>query len=161
MNIQIDLVLTQILGFVLFVWILRRLAWGPVVNVLEARRDRIREDFAAAERAKREADELKARFDQELKGIEAKARVRIQEAVAEGQKVAAEIKQQAQAEAQHRLERAGDEILREREKAKELLKQQVAHLSILTAEKILRQKLDDANQRKLVATYIDEVGQIR
>lgn len=161
MNIQIDLVLTQILGFVLFVWILRRLAWGPVVNVLEARRDRIREDFAAAERAQREADELKVRFDQELKGIEAKARVRIQEAVAEGQKVAAEIKQQAQAEAQHRLERAADEILREREKAKELLKHQVAHLSILTAEKILRQKLDDANQRKLVATYIDEVGQLQ
>jgi F-type H+-transporting ATPase subunit b len=161
MNIQIDLVLTQILGFVLFVWILRRLAWGPVMNVLEARRDRIREDFAAAERAKHEADELRGRYEQDLRGIEAKARQRMQEVIAEGQKVAAEMKHQAQTEAQQRLERAADEILREREKAKELLKEQVAHLSILTAEKILRQKLDDANQRRLVAAYIDEVGQLR
>jgi F-type H+-transporting ATPase subunit b len=161
MDIKLDLVLTQMLGFVLFVWILRRLAWGPVMNVLEARRDRIREEFAAAERARAEAHELKARYEQDLRGIEVKARQRMQDAIAEGQKVAAEIKHQAQDEATARLERASDEIVREREKAKELLKEQVAHLSILTAEKILRQKLDDANQRRLVATFIDEVGALR
>ena len=65
--------------------------------------------------------------------------------------MAAEIKAQAQQEAQHRLQRAEDEIDREREKAKETLKEQVIHMSFRTAEKILRQKLDDPAQRKLVA----------
>ena len=36
--IDIRLVLTQILGFLLLVWILGRYAWGPVVATLEARR---------------------------------------------------------------------------------------------------------------------------
>ncbi len=158
--IDIRLVLTQVLGFLLLVWVLGRYAWGPIVAMLEDRRKRIADQFEAADRAGREANELKAKFEQELRGIEARARARMQEAIAEGQKVAGEIKQQAQSDAMARLERADEEIVREREKAKVLLKERVAHLSILTAEKILRARLDDANQRRLVNAYIDEVGDL-
>jgi len=35
------------------------------------------------------------------------------------------------------------------------------HLAIRSAEKILRQKLDDPSQRKLVGEFIDEVGALR
>ena len=34
-------------------------------------------------------------------------------------------------------------------------------LSMRSAEKILRQKLDDTSQRKLVSEFIDEVGALR
>ena len=94
-------------------------------------------------------------------GCKAQARQRIQDGVAEGQRVAVEIRAQAQKEASQRLERAADEILREREKAKEILKEQVIALSLRTAEKILRQKLDDPAQRRLAAEFIDEVGALR
>ena len=60
-----------------------------------------------------------------------------------------------------RMQRAEDEMAREREKAKELLKEQVVSLSIRTAEKILQGKLDDPAQRKLAAAFIDEVGGVR
>jgi len=156
--IDIRQVLTQILGFVLMVWILRRYAWGPLLATLEARRQKIAGEFAAADRAKAEADALRAKYEADLRGIDAQARVKLTEAVSEGQKVAAEIKAQAQREAAQRLERAEQEIVREREKAKELLKEQVIRLSMRSAEKILRQKMDDATQRKLVGEFIDEVG---
>jgi F-type H+-transporting ATPase subunit b len=159
--IDIRLVLTQVLAFLLLVWIMGRFAWRPLVAMLEARRRKIADDLAAAEESKRQAEELRLRYEQEMRGIEAKARERLQEVVAEGQRVASEMKHQAQADATARIERADDEIEREREKAKELLKEQVAHLSIRTAEKILRAQLDDANQRKLVNAYIDEVGGLR
>ncbi|MEK7329634.1 MAG: F0F1 ATP synthase subunit B [Candidatus Eisenbacteria bacterium] len=159
--VDIRQVLTQILGFLLMVWILRRYAWGPVIGMLEARREKIAGEFKEADRQKAEALELKARYDSELKGIEAQARQRIQDAVAEGQRVAAEIRAQAQKDAAMRLERASDEIMREREKAKEILKEQVISLSLRTAEKILRQKLDEPAQRKLAGEFIDEVGALR
>jgi len=160
MNGLIDVrqVLTQIIGFLLMVWILRRFAWGPLLALLDARRNAIAGEFQEAERLKAEAEESKARFEQEMRSIDAHARQKLNEAVTEGQKVAAEIKSQAQQEAQARLQRAEDEIDREREKAKETLKEQVIHLSMRTAEKILRQKLDDPAQRKLVAEFVDEVG---
>lgn len=156
--IDVRLVLTQILGFLLTVWVLRRFAWGPLMAMLDRRRDAIAGEFAEAERLKTEAAEAKAHFEQEMRSIEAHARQKLNEAVTEGQKVAAEIKSQAHQEAQHRLQRAEDEIEREREKAKETLKEQIIHMSILTAEKILRQKLDDPAQRKLVGEFVDEVG---
>jgi F-type H+-transporting ATPase subunit b len=143
------------------VWVLRRFAWGPLMTLLDKRSEKIAGEFAEADRLKAEATESKARFEQEMRSIEAHARQKLNEAVTDGQKVAAEIKTQAQAEAQARLQRAEDEIDREREKAKETLKEQVVHMSIRTAEKILRQKLDDPAQRKLVGEFVDEVGAAR
>ena len=126
--------------------------------MLEARRQKIAGEFQEADRLKAEAQELKGRYEQELRGIEARARERLLEAVHEGQKVAGEIKAQAQQEAARRLERAADEIAREREKAKEVLKEQIIALSMRSAEKILRAKLDDPTHRKLASEFIDEVG---
>jgi len=159
--IDIRQVITQILGFLIMVWVLRHYAWGPLLAMLEARRARIAGEFEDAERMKAEALQVRGHYEQELRGIEAQARQRLQEAVAEGQKVAAEIRTQAQGEAAGRLERAQDEIAREREKAKEILKEQVIDLAMRSAEKILRQKLDEPAQRKLASEFIDEVGALR
>jgi len=163
MNGLIDIrqVATQILGFLILLWVMRKYAWGPILGSLEARRQKIAGDFEAARKAKADADATKLQLETELKGIEAKARLRLQEAVAEGQKVAGEIRTQAQAEAATRLARAQDDIAREREKAKEMLKEQVVSLSMRTAEKILRQRLDDAAQRKLIGEFVEEVGAIQ
>jgi F-type H+-transporting ATPase subunit b len=159
--INLRLVVTQILGFLILLWALNKWAFGPLLGMLEARRAKIAGEFAAAERAMAEAQEQKARFEQELRGIEARARQRLTEAVSEGQKVAAEIRQQAQAEATRRIERAQDDIARENEKAKERIKQQVIDLSLRSAEKILRQKLDEPAQRRLAGEFIDEVEALR
>ena len=159
--IDIRMVGTQILGFLLLLWGLSKWAWGPLTAQLEARRRKIAGEFAEAERRQLAADALKVKLEQDLRGIDAQARAKLQEAVAEGQKVAGEIRVQAQKDAQDRMARAEDEMMREREKAKELLKEQVIGLSIATAEKILKAKLDDPAQRKLAGQFIDEVGALR
>ncbi len=151
-------VVTQILGFLIMLWLLRKFAWGPVLGMLEGRRAKIAGEFTEAERRQADADALKAKYEQELRGIDALARQKLQEAVAEGQKVGAEIRQQAQVEAQKRIARAEDEIAREREKQKEIVKEQIIDLSMRTAEKILRARIDDAAQRRLAGEFIDQVG---
>jgi F-type H+-transporting ATPase subunit b len=159
--IDLRLVITQVLGFLIMLWILRRYAWAPVLKTLEDRREKIAGEFREAERRQAEADRHKAKYEQELRGIEASARARLQEAVAEGQKVAGEMRTQAQKDAQNRVALAEEQIAREREKSKELLKEQMIGLSLRAAEKILRQKLDDPAQRRLVGQFIDEVGAAR
>ena len=156
--IDVRQVLTQILGFLILLWGLRKFAWGPVLGMLEARRQKIAGEFDLAARKQADAEQLKGRYEQELRNIDAHAHQKLQEAVAEGQKVSAEIKAQANKEAADRFARAEDEIAREREKAKELLKEQMIHLALRSAEKILREKLDDHTQRRLVGEFIDEVG---
>jgi F-type H+-transporting ATPase subunit b len=152
------LVATQILGFLLMLWILRQFAWSKVLKLLEDRRQAIAGEFAEADRRKSAADEARVAYEQKIAEIERTARARLQEAVAEGQKVAGEIRNQAQKDATDRLARADQEIVREGEKAKEMLKERMIELSMRGAEKILRQKLDAASQRQLVSEFIDEVG---
>ncbi len=156
--IDFKLVLTEILGFVLLVWVLGRYAWKPILDKLEARRQKIEGDYADAERNRHEAEQLKAKFEADLRGIEAQARTRIQEAIVEGQKVAEEIKAQAHTDAQARLKRAEEEVALENDKARGAIREQIVTLSIRTAEKILRTKLDDPAQRRLAGEFIDEVG---
>jgi F-type H+-transporting ATPase subunit b len=155
------IVVTQILGFLLLVWGLNKWAFKPLLGLLEKRRESIAAEFKAADDRKADAEKLRTQYEQELRGIEAKARQRLQESMAEGQRLAGEIKTQAQEEASRRLHQAEDEIAREREKAKEILKEQMVALSVRAAEKILRQKLDDPTQRKLAGEFIDEVAALR
>jgi F-type H+-transporting ATPase subunit b len=159
--IDVRLVGTQILGFLVLLWAMRKWAWGPMVGILEKRREKIAGDFREADRVKEEARELKTSYELKLRAADAEARTRIQSAVEEGQRVAAEINAQAQVQATQRLARAEDEVTREREKAKEQLKEQIIRLSLGAAAKILRQKLDDPAQKKLASEFVDEVSALR
>jgi F-type H+-transporting ATPase subunit b len=154
-------VATQIVGFLLFLWLVRKFAWGPLLATLEARRAKIQGDLDDAEAKKRDAAELRAKLDHELRNIESQARTRIQEAVNDGQRIAADIKSDAQTEARARLARAEAEIEGERAKAQKSLRDDLAKLAVMGAERILRKKLDDGEQRRLIGEFLEEVKEIR
>ena len=146
-------VATQIVGFLIFLWLIRKYAWGPVLETLEQRRAKIVGDLAHAEQEKQDAAALKADLDRQLKGIEAQARQKIQEAVSEGQKIAADIKSDAQGQARARLERAEADIQTERLKAQKALHEDVARMAVAGAEKILRREVD----AKAHAQLLDDI----
>jgi len=154
-------VATQIVGFLIFLFLIRKYAWGPVLETLEARRAKIVGDLAHADKEKQDAAALKADLDRQLKGIEAQARQKVQDAVSEGQRIAAEIKSDAQNQARARLERAEADIQTERLKAQKALHEDVARMAVMGAEKILKKKLDEAEQRRLIAESIAEVREAR
>jgi F-type H+-transporting ATPase subunit b len=149
---------TQAIGFLLVLWVLGKYAWPKVLGFIEERQHRIRTDLQHAEFERAEASRLKSELDQELRAIEARARGRIQEAVGEGQRLAAEIKASAQKEATARLQRVADEIARERAKAAVALKEDLVHMAITASEKILREKLDAKTERRLAEEFIAEAG---
>lgn len=159
--IDIKQVLTQIVGFLIFLFLIRKFAWGPVLQTLEDRKAKIAGDLADAERKKQEAAELRAKLEQELRTIDQQARQKIAEAVAEGHKIATDIKTDAQAQARERLDRADAEIQGERAKAQKALLEDMARLAVGGAEKILRKKLDEAEQRRLVGEFIADAGELR
>lgn len=150
-------IVTQIIGFLVAVWILKRYAWQPVLRVLEDRRARIRSeiDETAADRVKA-AGTLKA-YEEKLRDIDAEGRARIQEAVREGEGVAAEIKDAARKEAHAFLDRAREEIERDKAKAKIELKQDVVDLSLRAAEKLLGETVDEEQNRRMVDAFIEDL----
>ncbi len=157
MDINIQLILTHILGFVITVVVLAKFAWKPILNVLNERREKIKSEFAEIESRKTEVADIRADYEAKLKDIDNLSRQKLTEAINEGQKVAAEIKEQGRSEAKDIITRAKAELERDVEKARATLKEDMVKMTLLAAEKIIATKLDEPEHRRLISEFIDDV----
>jgi F-type H+-transporting ATPase subunit b len=149
--------LTTAVGFILFVWILAKFAWGPILNLLDARRQKIEGDYAAAENNLADAEGLKGDFEAKLADIKSIERERVQEAVKRGEVIADGIVHKARSEAEATVVKAEQDIEVEAHKAQLELRDSVVAMAIGAAEKVISEKLDDPLHRKLINQYIDEL----
>ncbi|NKE72761.1 F0F1 ATP synthase subunit B [Nitrospiraceae bacterium HYJII51-Mn-bac16s-1-B09] len=156
-GIDIQQVLTQIVGFLLLLWLLRKFAWGPLLGVLDERRTRIASELEEIRKGKESLAQMKTEYDTKLSEIENQARLRIQEAVVEGQRMAREIAEGAREEAHQILEKAKEDIQREMAKAKAQLRDEIATIAVSAAGKIVRQEMNKQKDKELVLQYIDEL----
>ncbi|MGZ3633771.1 MAG: F0F1 ATP synthase subunit B family protein, partial [Parachlamydiaceae bacterium] len=62
MKIQIGQVISQIIAFLLMLWILSRYAWKPILNTMEERRHKIQSDSDAIEDQRKQAEALLAEY---------------------------------------------------------------------------------------------------
>jgi F-type H+-transporting ATPase subunit b len=155
---DIAVIVTNIIGFLIVLWILRRFAWGPLLSFIEERRRRISEEFASIDKQRSEVSRLRDEFSSKLKEIESLKRASIQEGAAEGQKLADSIKTDARREAQDIRDRARDEARREVDKARIELRDSIVEMTVRAAEKIMLERLDGAKHRELIARSIDQMG---
>lgn len=155
--IDLQLLLTHVVGFLVVLWLLRKFAWGPVLKFLEGRREKIVAEFAEIDEQRKGADALRSEYEEHLRNIEVEARQKIQEAVAEGNQAAAKIKERAENERRQRLERAEEEVHLREESAQETLRKRTVDLALQAAEKAVRERLDDAKHRELMTRFIDEL----
>lgn len=159
MNIVWQQLVTHALGFLLVVWLLKKYAWGPLMAMIDERREKIVSDFREIELQKQDVAQQKGAYEDKLKAIEQERREKLIEGVNEGQKIAAELKSKAQAEAKEILVRAKAETQRELAKAKVQLKNDMVDLTLAATEKILRERLTAEKDRELVSGYIEELSQ--
>ena len=160
MQVDWGQIVTHIIGFAIALWILRRYAWGPILGLIEERQERVRREMAAAEEARRDIEGLRRELEERLRGIDAQARQKLTEAVAEGQRVAAEMKENSRAEAQGLIARAREEIGRERDQARVALRDEMVGLALAAAEKVVSEKMDATRDRELVRNFLDEVERL-
>ena len=157
MDISIPQIITHAIGFLITLWILKKFAWGPLLAMIEERRSKIVGEFQKIEDDKAEVDKTAADYEAKLKDIDNERRAKIVEAVNEGKKVAEEIKQTAQADARRLGEKARADLEHDVAKAKVELKGDMIALTMVAAEKIIGEKLDDAKHRELIGQFIDNV----
>ncbi len=71
MELQWKALLTQVVGFLIVLWLLRKYAWDKMLAFVEKRRQAIATEFENIEQAKANADVLRRKYEEELAGIEA------------------------------------------------------------------------------------------
>ena len=154
-------IVAQIVSFLILLTFLRIFAWKKLLKMLDDRRERIASEFKKIDDAQSEVAKLKANYENKLSSIEAEARVKIQEAIAEGKKVSQEIREGARQEARAILDKAQENIELEISKAKQELKQKVIDLTLGTTEKLLREKITDDKDRRLASDFLEELGKVK
>ena len=155
MNLDLQLILTHIVGFLITVWILKKFAWKPILGIMQERRQKIKAEFDTIERQRTEAAAVLAEYQAKLKDIEVEARQKIAEAIHSGNQVAAELREHGREEAKEIINRAKAEMERDVAKARVELKETIVDLTIGAAEKIIATRLSEPEHRRLVAEFID------
>ncbi len=161
MNLSIQEILTQAGAFIVLVFVLKKMAWKPLLQLLDDRRNKIRTEFEEIERTKAEVEKLKRGYEESQAKIEEETRRKLQEAIDEGKKIGRELQENARKEARAVLEKAKEDIQLEVEKAKVTLRFEIADLTLAATERILEEKLDPIKDKELVLNFIEQLEKLK
>ncbi|MFB5662738.1 F0F1 ATP synthase subunit B [Alteribacillus sp. HJP-4] len=144
--------------FIILLLILRKFAWGPMMNMMKEREEHIAKEVDTAEKNRQDAEKYLEEQRLEVQNARDEAQSIIETARKTSERQGAEITAQSRAEAKRIQESAVAEIEREKEQAVAELREQVASLSVMVATKIIEKELDEKEQEKLIEEYIKEAG---
>ncbi len=147
LSVSVGTVFWASIAFISVLLILKKMAWGPILQTLEEREQGIANALKQAELAKEEMASLKSGNEQLLKEAREERELILKEAKELGDKMRSEAKERAATEAAQLLANAQREIETQKKAAIEELKNQVATLSIEIAEKLVKDNLSDAEKQ--------------
>lgn len=146
----------QLVTFLLTLLVLYRVAWGPVLKALEARQKRIQEGLEAAQKAQQDREAAERAYAERLAEARQEAQRMLDQATRMGETLRQELEQKARQQANQIIEQARAEIDRERLKALQDLRRQVADLAVLAAGRVIGESLDGQKHRELIERTISE-----
>ncbi len=143
-------------NFLFFLFVIQRVAFGPVSRLLADRRARIEQGLRDAEQAR--ADRENA--EQERLATLSEARREANDILARAQKVAQETRDADITATREELERlrarASEEIEAEKTRALGELRGEVANLALAAAGVVVRESMTGERQRRLVEEFLSE-----
>ena len=157
-DVNLGLSLWTVVIFLGLVAVLWRFAWGPLLGAVEAREQGIQK--ALDESAERQAEAT--RLLEEHRAQLAEARRQAQEIIGEGkaagERLRRDIEEKARLEAQGIVERARQDISREKDMAIAELRRESVELAMAAAARLMHQKLDAEQDRALVMDYVRQLS---
>ena len=153
-DINLGLTVWTIVLFVLFTVLMTKLGWGPLLKAIEEREKGIRGAVDGAQKARTEAQALLAQHKELLREAGRERDDIIKAAMKDAEQLKADLSARAKAESDQMVQRARDQIEREKNQAILELRGQVADLAVQAASKIVQSSLTPDVQRKLVDDFL-------
>jgi F-type H+-transporting ATPase subunit b len=151
------LMVWTVIAFGITFFLLRRLAFGRIQAIIDARRDRIREALDEADRARHEARELRELTKKEREEAKGDRERILEESRRQAQALFEQARKNADEDLRERLEKNRKEIEAENRRIVEQIRRDVVELTLMAAEKVTGKSLDAEDQRRLVDETIEEL----
>jgi F-type H+-transporting ATPase subunit b len=146
----LDLAIWTIVVFLILFFVLRRFAWGPMLEGLKKREESIRGALAEAAKARDEAHGIRLQLQQEMGQAQQKVKAIIDEAKRDAQSTAEEMIAKAKADIGQERERLHREIQVETDQALQTLWTHAAELATQVSAKAIGRQLDGELQHRLI-----------
>lgn len=157
-DFPVGLFFMQTLILVILIFLMVKFAWKPILNSLNERETGIADALAAAEKAKKEMQNITADSERLLQEARAEREGMIKEAREIKNKMLADAKEQAKAEGDKMIVLAQQAIESEKKAAVADIKNQVASLSLDIAEKVIQEQLAHKDkQLQLVENMLGDI----
>ncbi len=146
-----------LLIFVALWLLLRKYAFPAIFAAVEAREKALEDAIAAAKRDREEAAKLLEEHRRQIDAARAEAQRFIAEGAKAGEKIRADMIEQARHQQQEIFDRARQEIGAERDRAIAELRREAVDLAIKGASKVIERNLDDETNRKIVEQFLGDL----
>lgn len=154
-EINWSIIMIWITVIVLFL-VLKKFFFEKVKNFMETRSNSIQDAFDSAEAVNRRADEKMQNYTKRIANVEAEGREIIRDAKIKADAQAREIIEDANKQATEILNKAEKNIEREKQKAMEEMRKEVAALAMLAAERIVEREIQNIGQDEIVDEVINK-----
>ncbi len=155
LNIEPGLIIWTVITFIILLYVLRKVAWGPILTTLEQRERTIRNSLEEAQRARQEGEQLLVQHQQMLAEANREVLRLLEQGREEAERLRISMTEQAREEAQRLTEAARREIVRERQLAMQELKKTAADLALAAAGRLLNAAMTSEDHRRLVTEFLD------
>lgn len=154
-EINWSIIMIWITVIVLFL-VLKKFFFEKVKNFMETRSNSIQDAFDSAEAVNRRADEKMQNYTKRIANVEAEGREIIRDAKIKADAQAREIIEDANKQATEIMNKAERNIEREKQKAMEEMRKEVAALAMLAAERIVEREIQNIGQDEIVDEVINK-----
>ncbi len=153
-----DLALFSVVAFVLFLLVLGKLAWKPMIEGLDKREQGIRQAIEDAEDNRRKSEALLADYQNKLREAEQTVQAMVAEARRDAERTGKDLIATAQKEVDQIRIRAREEIRQAKDAALAEVFSQINSQVILATEHVLGRTLADSDQDRLVTEALAHIS---
>jgi F-type H+-transporting ATPase subunit b len=154
---DVGLMVWTLVVFGLTLYFLWKVAFPRIAEALDKRQRAIEDSIDAAERTRREADQLLAEYRERLSEARSQADEIVTRARRTGEAAENEIVADARTKREEMMAQTRREIEAETRRAIQQIRAEVADLTIAATEKVTRKTLDSNDQRRLVDEALSEL----
>jgi F-type H+-transporting ATPase subunit b len=154
---NVGLMIWTLLVFGISLWVLGKYAFPRIAEALDRRQQAIEESIDAADRTRKEADEILAEYRERLAEARGQADDIVARARKTGEAAETEIVADARSKREEMMEQTRRDIEAETSRAIQAIRAEVADLTVLATEKVARKSLTDDDQKRLVEEALSEL----
>lgn len=158
LSLKQDLALWSLVTFLVFVTVLRKFAWMPLINGLDQREAGMKNALSDAEAARVKAQQMLAEHAKRLDKVQEEVKEILAEARRDAEHTKQEIIATAQREAEATRKRAVEDVEHARDLALKDIFDFVSANVIGATENVLGRALSDDDQKRLIQDALSQMG---